>query len=78
MLGAPDPLAAVQQVHWTVHVAFLSYQAAAEERRQLAADIGEVIRQFVDALVAAGWSEQQARNANVHELATSKPANQRS
>ena len=75
--SAPDPLAAVQQVHWSVHKAFLSYQTAAEERRQLAADIGEVIRQFVDALIAAGWSEEQARNANVHELATSNPASQR-
>ena len=46
------PLAAVQQVHWNVHKAFLSYQAAAEDRRQLAADTGEVIRQFVDTLVA--------------------------
>lgn len=78
VLGAPDPLAAVQQVHWTVHAAFLNDQAAAEQRRQLAAEIGEVIRQFVDTLVAAGWSEQHARNANVHEIATSKPANTRS
>lgn len=71
VLGAPDPLVAAQQVHWRIHRAFIDYQAAAEERRQLAADIGEVIRHFVDALVAAGWSEDQARNANVHELASS-------
>jgi hypothetical protein len=77
VLGAPDPLAAIQQVHWTVHKAFLDYQTAAEERRQLAADIGEVIRQFVDVLIAAGWSEEQARNANVHQLATTDPASQR-
>lgn len=77
VLGAPDPLAAIQQVHWSIHTAFHSYQAAAEERRQLAADIGELIRQFVDALVAAGWSEDQARDANVRETAPSKPANQR-
>jgi len=77
VLGAQDPLAAVQQVHWTVHKAFLDYQTAAEERRQLAADIGEVIRQSVDTLVAAGWSEEQAHNANVHEFATTDTANQR-
>jgi hypothetical protein len=62
-------LGALQQAHWTIHRAFCEYQTAAEERRQLAADIGEEIRRFVDVLVAAGWSEEQARNANVYELA---------
>jgi hypothetical protein len=62
-------LGALQQAHWTIHRAFHDYQTAAEERRHLAADIGEVIRQFVDVLVAAGWSEERARGANVHELA---------
>lgn len=69
VLGAPDPLAAIQQVHWTVRKAFVEYQSAAEQRRQLAADIGELIREFVEELVAVGWSEEKARNANVHELA---------
>jgi hypothetical protein len=76
LLGACDPLAAIQQVHWQIHRAFIAYQAVAEERRQLAAEIGELIRQFVDALVAAGWSEKQARNSNVRELASSKRATQ--
>ena len=62
-------LEALQQTHWTIHRAFCDYQAAAEERRQLAADVGEKIRRFVDELVAVGWTEEQARNANVHELA---------
>jgi hypothetical protein len=31
----------------------------------LAADIGEVIRTFLDELIAAGWSEDDARNANL-------------
>ena len=70
VLGAPDPLAAIQQAHWRIHGAFVAYQAAAEERRQLAVDTGETIRQFVDALVRADWTEAQARAANVHELAT--------
>ncbi len=70
VLGASDPLAAVQQVHWQVRSAFRDYQTAAEERRQLAAEIGELIRQLVDALVTVGWTEEQARNANVNELAT--------
>jgi hypothetical protein len=69
VLAAPDPLRAAQHVHWNIHRAFIDYQTAAEERRQLAADVGETIRQFVDQLLAAGWSEEQARDANVHELA---------
>jgi len=73
VLGAPDPLAAVQHVHWQIHSAFRDYQTAAEERRQLAADTGELIRQLVDALLTAGWTEEQARNANVNELATNHP-----
>jgi hypothetical protein len=73
VLDAPDPLAVVQQAHWAIGGAFIAYQAAAEERRQLAADTGELIRQFVDALVTAGWTEEQARNANVHELAAEHP-----
>ena len=32
VLGAPDPLTAVQHVHWQIHLAFIAYQAAAEER----------------------------------------------
>jgi hypothetical protein len=74
VLDAPDPLAAVQQVHWAIRSALIDYRTAAEERRQLAAHTGELIRQFLDALVAAGWTEKQARNANVHELAQQAPA----
>jgi hypothetical protein len=74
VLGAPDPLAAVQQVHWQIHSALNAYQSAAEERRQLAANIGELIRQLVDALALAGWSEQEARDASVHQLAGNQPA----
>lgn len=61
-------LSALQEIHWQVHRAFCEYQSACEERRQLAADAGETIRQFVDALVSAGWTEDQARRANVHQL----------
>ena len=70
-LCPPDPLQAIQQAHWQIHRAHCDYQDAAEERRQLAVDVGEITRSFVDELVAAGWSEQEARNANVHELAGS-------
>jgi hypothetical protein len=66
---ADDPLAALQQVHWTIHRAFIDYQAASEDRRHLAADVGELTRELVEVLTAAGFSEHDARNANVHELA---------
>jgi hypothetical protein len=64
-------LAPVQEIHWTIHRAFTDYQAVSEQRRQLAADTGELIGRFTDALVAAGWSEEAARNANVDELSRS-------
>lgn len=63
-------LGALQETHWTIHRAFCAYQSACEERRGHAAEVGETIREFLDALIAAGWTEEQARNANVHQLAT--------
>jgi hypothetical protein len=52
---------------------WIAYQTIAEQRRHLAPDIGEL----VDVLVAAGWTEEQARNTNVYELATHKSATDR-
>jgi len=52
-----------------IHRAFCTYQDAAEQRRQLAVDVGEIAQQLTDALTAAGWTAQQARRANVHQLA---------
>jgi hypothetical protein len=72
VLGALDTLQALQRVHWQIHRAHCDYQHVAEDRRRLAAEIGEVIHAFVDELVAAGWSEQEARDANIHGLAGSK------
>jgi len=45
--------------------AFSEHQQISEERRHLAAEIGELIARFV----VAGWSEEQTRNADVHRLA---------
>ena len=69
VLDCADPLGALQEAHWQIHRAHVEYQQTAEDRRQLAADIGELIARLVDTLMAAGWSEQQARSADVHELA---------
>lgn len=63
-------LGTLQQTHWTIHRAFHDYQTLSEQRRQLAADVGELIREFVDVLTQAGFTERQARNADVHQLAT--------
>lgn len=62
-------LNALQQIHRQIHRAFCAYQHAAEQRRQLAIDVGELSQQLTQALCAAGWSAEQARRANVHQLA---------
>jgi len=72
VLDSPDPLRAVQQVHWTIHRAFISYQDAAERRRQLAAEIGELAGDLIATLLGAGWSEHDARAACVDDLAVSR------
>jgi hypothetical protein len=74
LAGANDQLraaAAVDRfaVHEQIHLAFCAYQQASEQRRQLAVDVGELSQQLADVLTAAGHSPQQARSANVHELA---------
>jgi hypothetical protein len=74
ILGAGDPLREAQHAHWTIHHAFLDYQTAAERRRQLAAEIGELAGELIATLVAAGWSEHDAREANVQKLANTSNA----
>jgi hypothetical protein len=66
--AAPDTLR-LPNLHWQIHRAFSAYQHAAEQRRQLAVDVGEIAQQLTDTLTAAGWTAQQARRANVHHLA---------
>ena len=65
-------LEALQQIHWQIHRGFCAYQHAAEQRRQLAVDVGELSQQLTQTLRAAGWSADQARHANVHQLASPK------
>lgn len=45
------------------------YQTISEDGRHRAAEIGELIAGLVSQLTAAGWSEQAARQADVHQLA---------
>ena len=41
---------------------------AAERRRQLAAETGELAGELMTTLVGAGWSLQDARDANIRSL----------
>jgi hypothetical protein len=67
--GRVAVLRAMQQVHRTIRRAFCDYQSACEERRRLAVDVGELSQQLVETLAAAGWPEDAARDADVHQLA---------
>jgi len=76
-LGAGGPgsqtelLVALQQIQSMIHRAFHAYQYACEERRQLAVGVGEVSQQLTEVLCAVGWSANDARTVDVHELAGS-------
>ena len=67
-------LAALPEIHWQIHRAFCEYQSACEERRQLAVEVGELAAGLTDALCAAGFDRQDARRADVHQLAQACPA----
>ena len=73
-VGGPEAhaaaLRAVHDIHWAIHRGFCQYESACEERRQLAVEVGELSQQLTDALCAAGWTAQEARAADVHQLAT--------
>ena len=61
-------LFALQESHWAIHRAFGEFQSAAEERRMLAVEVGELSWQLTEALMSAGWSADDAQDADVHEL----------
>lgn len=74
LLGAVEQIRAVtagsagRDLGTTVRGAFMEYQQVAEDRRTLGADVGEAVVRLVDALMAAGYSEEQARKADVSAL----------
>ena len=49
-LSARNPLQALQQAHWQIHRAHCDYQNVAEDRRHLAASIGETLRAYISEL----------------------------
>ncbi|MHB1568249.1 MAG: hypothetical protein ACYC0H_03500 [Solirubrobacteraceae bacterium] len=58
----------LQEVHWAIHRAGWDYQQASEDRRHLAAEIGELSARLVSELTAVGWAEHEARDADVRAL----------
>ncbi len=70
VLESADLLGELQKVQWEIHRAYCDYQEIGEDRRHLAAEIGEQIAAMVAELVAGGFSEEQARNVDVHQLAS--------
>lgn len=66
-------------IHEQIRHAFFAYQKACEQRRQLAVTVGELSAALTAALTAAGHTVEQARSANVHQLAAGawQPATQR-
>ncbi len=69
VLDAHEPLRAVQEAHWAIHRAMCDYQTACEDRRHLAAEIGELAERMTTALTAAGWTREQAQQADVNAIA---------
>jgi hypothetical protein len=74
VLEDPRPREALERVGRRIRDAFYEYQRVADERRTLGVDVGEATAMLVDALVAAGWSEQQVRDAGVLELSREEQA----
>jgi hypothetical protein len=68
VLDAESPVAALGEVAQRIRRALVDYQHAAEQRREVAADVGEATVRLVDALIAAGFSDTQARRADVRAL----------
>jgi hypothetical protein len=69
VLAAESPISALEEVAQAIRSAFYTYQRSWEQRRQLAFDVGEASAQLAQVLTAAGFSEKDARAADVHALA---------
>lgn len=74
LCSCPPP-GELTRIYWSVRDAFCDYQNACEERRQLAIDVGELTQQLIEVLGAGGFSEKDARSANVHELGRGSQVN---
>lgn len=69
VLLADSPVSALEDVARDARTALYDYMRISDDRRVLAVDVGELTARLVQVLTAAGLSEQQARHANVDQLA---------
>jgi cobalamin biosynthesis protein CbiG len=60
--------AGLEAIADTIREALRDYQLLADQRREVAADIGEATVRLVEAMAACGFGEAQARNADVRAL----------
>lgn len=68
VLDDEQPIAALEDVADTIRHAFTEYQGVAEQRRQLGFDVGEANAGLIAAMTSAGFTEAEARRADVDAL----------
>lgn len=69
VLRDDSPIAALEQVAQDIRVAHNDYQQVAEQRRQLAFDVGETHAELHAALAQLGVPAERARTAHIDALA---------
>jgi hypothetical protein len=69
VLGEESPVEALEQVAAAIRVAHHDYQTVAEERRLLAFEVGDAAAELRVVLVGEGFTELEARRADVDALA---------
>lgn len=69
VLEDPSPTTALEDVADRLRRAHVDYAHRANERRLLAADIGEATAQLIAAMDTAGFTAHEARGADVTQLA---------
>ncbi len=69
VLAGDQPVAELEKAAAAIRHALHDYQETADSRRQLAFDVGEANAQLITAMTAAGFSEDEARDADIQSLA---------
>jgi hypothetical protein len=69
VLPHEHPVAALERVADEIRGALSDYQHTADDRRILAADIGHAAAELSAAMIAAGFTRADARNADVQAIA---------
>jgi hypothetical protein len=69
VLADEHPAAALERIADTIRSAHNDFQRSAEDRRVLAAEIGHAAAALTGAMVVAGFTQADARNADLRALA---------